>query len=498
VSWLLVLPIIIPLGAATIALLSWRSPRVQASFAITGGVALLIAALALAAQVSSENILVTQVGGWPSPVGITLVADLFSAILVAVASVIGLSVLVYSIADIDSGRKSYGFYPLVMVLLSGVCGAFLTGDIFNLYVWFEVLLISSFVLLSLGGTRDQLAGGLKYVALNLMASAMFLAALGILYGIAGTLNMADLSVKLAIGDRKGLVTAVAVLFLVGFGIKAAIFPLFFWLPAAYPTPPAAVSALFSGLLSKVGVYALIRVFTLLFTQDVPFTHGLILVLAGLTMVSGVLGAVAQNEFRRLLSFHIVSQIGYMLMGLGLFIPLGVGAAAYFIVHNIFAKSNLFLISGVVHRLSGSYQLKSLGGIYRERPGLSALFLIAALSLAGIPPLSGFIGKLALVRAGLEAGQYAIVATSLAVSFLTLFSMIKLWNEVFWKPAPSMNRSGQALPRAQAVLMVPIVGLATLTVGLGLFPGLFFELFARAGEQLCNPGEYVRAVIGGER
>jgi multicomponent Na+:H+ antiporter subunit D len=232
----------------------------------------------------------------------------------------------------------------------GVSGAFLTGDIFNLYVWFEVMLIASFVLLSLGGEKAQIEGAFNYVTLNLLSSALFLAAVGILYGMVGTLNMADLSIKLQTLQIPGLATVLAMLFFIAFGIKAAVFPLFFWLPASYHTPPVAVSALFAGLLTKVGVYSLIRVFTLLFLEDVNFTHNLILVVAGLTMVTGVLGAVAQYDFRRLLSFHIVSQIGYLLMGLGLFTVSSLAAAIFFMAHVILAKSTLFLVSGVVHRL----------------------------------------------------------------------------------------------------------------------------------------------------
>jgi len=324
---------------------------------------------------------------------------------------------------------------------------------------------------------------------------MLLLAIGSLYVGYGTLNMADLARQLSLVGQPGLVTALALLFLVAFGIKAAIFPLFFWLPASYHTPPVAVSAIFAGLLTKVGVYALVRVFTLLFVQDVGYTHTLILVIAGLTMVTGVLGAVAQSEFRRLLSFHIVSQIGYLLMGLGLFNPAALAGTVFFMAHVILAKSALFLVSGVVHRLQGTYELKKLGGLYRAYPGLTILFLIPALSLAGIPPLSGFFAKLALVKAGLETQQYLIVATALGVSLLTLFSMTKIWAEVFWKSAA---RSPQpAVPRPPpAALILPIVVLAMLTVAMGLAAGPLITLATRAAEQLLNPADYIQVVLGG--
>jgi multicomponent Na+:H+ antiporter subunit D len=445
-------------------------------------------------RVAREGIQAVQKGAWIAPFGITLVADLFSAIMVAATGVVVLVIVVYSLGTMDRSRETYGYYPLFNILIMGVSGAFLTGDIFNLFVWFEVLLISSFVLLALGGERAQLEGAIKYVTLNLVASAFFLAAVGLLYAMAGSLNMADLSQRLGSAGDPGLVTTLAVLFLVAFGIKGAIFPLFFWLPASYHTPPVAVSAIFGGLLTKVGVYALIRVFTLLFLNNVDYTHTLILWAGGITMVTGVLGAVAQYEFRRLLSFHIVSQIGYMIMGLGFFTPLALGGTVFFIVHNIFVKTNLFLVSGVSHRLHGTYDLKQLGGLYRTHPWIGMLFLLSALSLAGVPPLSGFFGKLVLIKAGLGIGQFMLVAAALGVSLLTLFSMTKIWAEAFWKPLPQ-GTPAHGSGTGMALMLGPIVALAVLAVVLGVAAGPFLDLAQRAGEQLMNPAQYIHAVLG---
>jgi multicomponent Na+:H+ antiporter subunit D len=479
----LILPILIPFLSAVATLLAWGQRPFQRAMGVLGTVGLLGAGVMLLDSVWRDGIQTLQVGNWPAPFGITLYADLFSAAMVILAGLIGLAVAVYSLGSMDADRERFGYYAIFHILLMGVCGAFLTGDIFNLYVWFEVMLIASFVLMVLGGERAQLEGGIKYVTLNLMASALFLAAVGILYGVTGTLNMADLAHRLGRMSAPGLTTALALMFLVAFGIKAAVFPLFFWLPASYHTPPVAVSALFSGLLTKVGVYALIRVFTRLFVQDVGYTHTLILVIAGLTMITGVLGAVAQTEVRRILSFHIISQIGYMVMGLGMLTPLALGGAIFYIIHHIIVKTNLFLISGMVLHLRGTHQLKNLGGLYRAYPGVSFLFLIPALSLAGLPPLSGFFAKLALVRAGLETGQFAIVAVALGVSLLTLFSMMKIWNEAFWKPSgeddPPPTRS---VPTA---LWLPTVGLALLTILVGLAAGPLLVFSMRAAEQLLG-------------
>jgi multicomponent Na+:H+ antiporter subunit D len=499
VNLLLTLPILVPLAGAAGCVLLWRRRPLQRLLALLTSAGLLAAAIALLLWIWNEGVQAEQMGDWPAPFGITLVADTFAAVMVTLAGIVGLTIVVYSLHSVDPGRESFGYYPLLLTLLAGVCGAFLTGDIFNLYVWFEVMLIASFVMLALGGGRAQLEGAVKYVTLNLMSSALFLAAVGILYGLTGTLNMADLSLKLASSDQPGLVTAVAMLFLVAFGIKAAAFPLFFWLPASYHTPPAAVSALFAALLTKVGVYALIRVFTLLFVHDVGYTHNLILAIAGLTMVTGVLGAVAQNEFRRILSFHIVSQIGYMLMGLGLLTTLALTASIFYIIHHIIVKTNLFLISGIVQRLRGTYELKGLGGLYRSNPLVAALFLVPALALAGVPPLSGFFGKLALVKAGLDTEDYAIVAVALGVSLLTLFSMTKVWAEAFWKTDPRQEGhppgDGDAPPGPGMV--VPALFLAALTVAVGVGAEPVMALANRAAEQLLDPSEYVRAVLGSD-
>ncbi len=489
---LLVLPVLIPFISGIAMLVFWSRRSVQRVINVAGAVALLAAGIALLMSVARNGIQATQLGNWPAPFGISFVADLLSAIMVVITGLMALAIAIYSLSSMDTNRERFGYYPLLHIMFMGICGAFLTGDIFNLYVWFEVLLMSSFVLMALGGERAQLEGAIKYVTLNLISSALFLAAIGILYGAVGTLNMADLSQQLALLGQPGLVTTLAMLFLVAFGIKAAMFPLFAWLPASYHTPPIAVSAIFAGLLTKVGVYALIRVFSLLFIQNIAFTHTIILVLAGLTMITGVLGAVSQNEFRRVLSFHIVSQIGYMLMGLGLFTQLALAGAVFYIMHHIIVKTNLFLVSGIVHRLRGSYELKDLGGIYKAYPLLAVLFLIPAFSLAGFPPLSGFWAKLMLVQAGLQVEQYLIVGVSLAVSLLTVFSMTKIWAEAFWKQAPVLSE-----PKTQnlALMVVPVVGLALVTVVIGLATQPFYDLALRAADQLLNPAEYVEAVRG---
>ncbi len=493
-STLVVLPILVPLATAIACLATRRRRGLQRGLSVAGAAGLLASGVALLARVSSQGIQVMNGGGWPAPFGITLVADLLAAIMVLLTGITGLAVGVYVPGSIDERREAHGFHALFHLLLMGVSAAFLTGDLFNLYVSFEIMLMASFVLLALGGERGQLEGSVKYVTLNLISSAIFLTAVGVLYGMAGTLSMADLA-RTAPNAPPDLVALLAVLFMAAFGIKAALFPFFFWLPASYHTPPIAVSAVFAGLLTKVGVYALIRAFTLIFVGDTAFTHSLLLVAAALTMLTGVLGAAAQMEFRRVLSFHIVSQIGYMVMGLGLLTPLGLAGSVFYLMHHIVVKTNLFLVGGIVRRLGGSYVLGNLGGLYRSHAGLALLFLVPAFSLAGIPPLSGFWGKMVLVKAGLEAEAYTVTAVALVVSLLTIYSMTKLWNEAFWKDRPDHEVTE---PEPVPLTMIgPVVALAAITIAIGLGAGPVFDLASRAADQLADPTQYVAAVMGSE-
>jgi multicomponent Na+:H+ antiporter subunit D len=385
------------------------------------------------------------------------------------------------------------------VLLAGVSGAFVTGDLFNLYVWFEVMLIASFALLVLGGGKAQIDGAVKYVALNLVSTVLFLTGTGLLYGMTGTLNLADLALALRAAGNPGLETLIAMLFMVAFGMKAAVFPLFFWLPASYHTPAFAVSAVFAGLLTKVGVYALIRTFTLVFTGDQGFTHSILLWVACLTMAVGVIGAAAQSDFRKILSFHIISQIGYMVLGLALMTPLALMGAVFYLVHHIIVKANLFLVSGVAQKIAGDTLLSRIGGLYRTAPLLALLFLIPAFSLAGFPPLSGFWAKYVLVKASLDLGAWVVAGVALAVGLLTIYSMTKIWGEAFWKPHPDGRdpRLATLPPAARRALLAPVAALAFLTCVIGFFPAPFVALAERSAAQLLDPAAYVAAILGPE-
>ena len=498
--WLLILPILLPLFTAAISVVFWGKRRLQRLLSVAGALAHFVAAIFLWLATLDGTVLVTPLSNWAPPYGIVLVADQLGATMTLLGAMMGLAVVIYSLRAIDARREAFGYHPLLHVLLMGVCGAFLTGDLFNLYVWFEVMLLASFVLLALGGERPQLEGAIKYVALNLIASTLFLSATGLLYGLVGTLNFADLAVKLRDVPQPEIVTALSMLFLVAFGLKAGVFPLFFWLPASYHTPPSAIAALFAGLLTKVGVYVLIRTFSLVFVSDPHFTNTVLLWIGVLTMLFGVLGAVAQNDMRRILSFHIVSQIGYMIFGLALFTPLALAGAIFYVVHHIIVKTNLFLVAGVVRYLQGTSALAETGGLFRKKPVLAALFAVPALSLAGIPPLSGFFAKLAIVRAGLESEAWIATGIAVFVGLLTMFSMTKIWNEVFWKATPEDANAyakyavEKPMPRA---MTLPILALALCTVSIGFGVGPLWNYSQRAATQILDPTIYVRAVLGDE-
>jgi multicomponent Na+:H+ antiporter subunit D len=488
---LLAWPIAIPLLTAIICLLTYRSLEAQRFLNLAGSLALLAVSVVLVARVLEEGPIAAQMGSWPAPFGITLVADILSAAMVLITGIIAVACAVYGLAEVPRTDERSGHHALTQALLAGVCGAFVTGDIFNMYVWFEVMLIASFGLIVVGGGRAQLDAAVKYVGLNLIATLAFLAGVGLLYGASGTLNMADLHLTLQGRHGETAVYAAAALLMFAFGTKAAMFPAFFWLPASYHTPSVTTSALFSALLTKVGVYALIRVFTIVFDTSEPAIQNTLLYGSALTMVVGVLGAAAQMHVRRILSFHIISQIGYMILGLAIYTPLGLVGAIFYLFHHIIVKANLFLIAGVIRRSTGSEDLYVIGGLWKRKPWLGVLFLIPALSLAGIPPLSGFWAKLLIIMASLEEQRYFIAFIALAVGLLTVFSMIKIWMEAFWKAHPAGDDA--AATPASWLLYLPIISLAAMTVFIGLNAGPFVDAALESAEQVLNPEAYIAAV-----
>jgi len=488
-------PILIPL-ALMVLLILIRSALFSRWTGVAGSLAMMVMAIYLFSMVNEHGILTLQAGGWKAPFGITLVIDRLSSLMLLVTSVLLLSISIYAIRFIRDEKYVPVFYIFFFSLAMGINGAFITGDVFNLYVWFEVMLLSSFVLISMGSAREQLKGGIKYVGMNLIGSLFFLAGIGLLYGKTGTLNMAHLARILQHDEQSILMNSSAMLFFIAFGIKAAIFPLYFWLPSSYHTPNITITSLFAGLLTKVGVYALIRFFTLFFIQDQEFWHNLLLVVAGLTMVIGGMAASSYHETRRILSYHIISQIGYMVMGLGIHTPLALAGAIYFIMHNMVAKTNAFLVSGLINRVRGSYQLKEVGGLYRQSPLLALLFIIPAFALAGVPPLSGFFAKFILIKAGIEASRFGITAVALFTGLLTLYSMIKIWNEAFLKKHPAYQEKERPKIRLQFLDVLPSLILGLVTILMGIFAAPVFGYTMDAAGGLLDPSYYIETVLNG--
>lgn len=381
---LLFWPLLVPFLTAVATLLAWRAPVAQRVLSLIGALALLGVALLIFIRLAGDGPFAEQAGGWAAPFGITLVADALSSLLVGATAVVAVAVAVFGPRDIGAGEIAAGHYPLVNALLAGICGAFLTGDLFNMYVWFEVILISSFGLLVVGGGRAALDGATKYVGLNLIATVAFISGVGLLYGTTGALNMADLHLKL-IGRTGETGVMVAGAFLIfAFGAKAALFPAFFWLPASYHTPSFTTSAIFAALLTKVGVYALIRYFTLIYPLEGTPAQSVLMWGAVLTMLAGAFGALAQSGTRRVLNYSILSSVGAMILGLALNTPLALLGAVYYLLQDVIVKANLYLAAGAAHRLAGSEDFAKAGGLWRARPWFGLLFLLPALSLAGIP------------------------------------------------------------------------------------------------------------------
>ncbi|THJ68505.1 Na+/H+ antiporter subunit D [Arthrobacter echini] len=523
------LAVALPLLGAAVAFILMRYSRAQRLVSVTVlGLTLGLAVVMLLAAPSAGTHAV-RLGGWEPPFGIVLVVDQFSALMLVVSSAVSLVVLIYAAGQgtEDSGDEAPVsiFHPTYLILVAGVSNAFMTGDLFNLYVGFEVLLTASYVLMTLGGTAPRVRAGITYVVVSVVSSMLFLIAIAMIYGATGTVNMADLATKLDDVDPATQLV-LHLMLLVAFGIKAAVFPLYFWLPDSYPTALAPVTAVFAGLLTKVGVYAMVRVETLLFPGG--RLGSFLMVVALVTMVVGILGALAQSDLKRLLSFTLISHIGYMVFGLALSSRLGLAAAVYYVVHHIIIQTSLFLVTGLVERRAGTADVDRLGGLARLSPLLGILFFIPAMNLAGIPPFSGFLGKLGLLEAGVDAGTplaFVLVAGAVFTSLLTLLVMARVWNRAFWRstedvedPEPillvgtapdstasGMHRvadqiTGTSLAKESVKLLPgsmtgPTIGLVTLGVALTFLAGPLYTLTDNAAADMLERTPYIEAVLG---
>ncbi|MDR2256665.1 MAG: Na+/H+ antiporter subunit D [Arthrobacter sp.] len=523
------LAVTLPFLAAALTFVLRRHARAQRIISITTLSAVLALEALMLAWVWNHGASAVLLGGWAPPWGIAMVVDEFSALMLVVSSVVSLIVLIYATSqgttDGDADGPVSVFFPAYLILVAGVSNAFLAGDLFNLYVGFEILLTASYVLLTLGGSPERIRAGTTYVVVSVLSSLLFLIAIAMIYGATGTVNLADLALKL--GELpQGTQTVLHLMLLTAFGIKAAVFPLSFWLPDSYPTAPAPVTAVFAGLLTKVGVYAMVRTETLLFPAN--DLDNLLMWVALLTMIVGILGAVAQSDIKRMLSFTLTSHIGFMVFGLALNSQLGLSATIFYVAHHIVVQTSLFLVVGLIERRAGSSNLDSLGSLAKLAPVLAVLYFIPAMNLAGIPPFSGFLGKLGLLEAGVADGgwlAWVLVAASMVTSLLTLLAVARVWNRAFWRRAEDAEQADPMLLAAanegvtvrtyEAVadfpesrysdkgdvkvlppVMVWCTG-ALVAVGLALtvFAGPLFSFSDRAAQNLRERTPYIEAVLG---
>ncbi|MCH5596723.1 proton-conducting transporter transmembrane domain-containing protein [Niabella ginsengisoli] len=494
---LILAPVFIHLFIAIFQLIAWRKTVTQRILSVGGALVALISAAMLFTHVYVHGTITLNASNWKAPFSIVFVADLLGATMVVLTSIAGFAVSIFSATGLSRQRMLYGYFPIFHFLLMGLNGAFLTGDIFNLYVWFEVIIIASFVLMTLGGRRNQLEGALKYMSMNILASMFFLTGIGILYGMTGSLNMADLSIKMHDVQNRSLVGITSVFFILGFGIKSAVFPLYFWLPSSYHTPPSAVAATFGGLLTKVGIYAILRVNSLIFIPD-DFTKKLLMVMAVLTILTGAFGSLNKMNIRRLFSYLIVCHIGFMVGGIAIFTKLALMGTVFYLIHDIMVKTNMFLISGVIMQLRGVITMEKLGGLYKEYPKISLLIAIVLLSLVGIPPLSGFWPKVYLFREAFTGQHYFFVAALILGSLVTLYVIAKMWAEVFWKDIPAdvtVDNKFEPLPfLRKLLLLIPIGILAIASVYIGLNAEAIVQIVDRIAEELIDTSSYINAVF----
>ncbi|QSE93353.1 Na+/H+ antiporter subunit D [Rhodococcus pseudokoreensis] len=516
------LPVLVPMLAAAATLVLGRRPRAQRIITLVALIGVLVVSGLLLFLADRDGTTAVQVGGWDSPIGITLVVDRLSAMMLVVSSIVLLAVMAYAVGQgIRDGSEDQPvsiFLPTYLALTAGISNAFLAGDLFNLYVGFEVLLAASFVLLTLGASADRVRAGVSYVMVSMVSSLIFLAGIAFAYAATGTLNLADMATRLD-GIPSGTRTAIFGVLLVAFGIKAAVFPLSTWLPDSYPTAPAPVTAVFAGLLTKVGVYAIIRAHTLLFPEGE--LDNVLMVCGLLTMLVGIFGAIAQSDIKRLLSFTLVSHIGYMVFGVALSTQSGLSGAIYYVAHHILVQTTLFLVVGLIERQAGSSSLRRLGGLAAASPVLAIVFLIPALNLGGIPPFSGFIGKVALLQAGSADASvlaWILVAGGTVTSLLTLYVVARVWTKAFWRaradapegdladvsPSALLDESEADIAfddradvgRIPAMMLIPTVALVAVGLAMTVFAGQIIQISDRAASDLQNRSIYIDAVLGG--
>ena len=491
--WLVIAPVALCITLGAILLMARGSVRLQAWLAIPGLALLVALDAALLVKVMADGPLTMVMGRWLPPFGIAFTVDTLSAVMALTAAIAALAGAIHALSDVDDTGRRYGFFPFLMMLMAGVTGAFLTGDVFNLYVWFEVLLISSFGLLILGSERKQIDSAMKYAVLNLLGTTLFLIAVGILYAIFGTLNMADIASKAGELSETAPLTTLAALFLLAFAMKAAAFPVNFWLPASYHTPRIVVSALFAGLLTKVGIYSLIRVLVVLLPLEREELSLLIAITGAATAILGALGALAQDDVRKLLGYVVISGIGNMLIGIAIGTTGALSGTVFYALHSMLLMTALYLAAGQMAFLGGSFSLTRLGGLYRRNGLFAAISFILFFAACGLPPFSGFWPKLILVKSSLDVGAWWLAAAVLVSGFLTTICFGRVFLLAYWRPA---TESAETHVATGWRTMLPLLLLTVFIVGFGLLPERLLALTQSVATELTDPYPYIESVFPG--
>ncbi|WLV24682.1 Na+/H+ antiporter subunit D [Aciduricibacillus chroicocephali] len=487
---IIVLPVLVPLLTAITLVFFRRYIHLQRSISvlaliITSGISIYVLE-----KIQVHGVLRLDFGGWKPPYGILFVADSFAMLLVAVGSFVAAICLMFAFGSIGRDLESKYFYSFSLFLVAGVNGSFLTGDLFNLFVCFEVLLVASYVLLFIAGGKSQLTASITYITVNVISSWFFLVSIGFLYGTVGTLNMAHLSERIAEAGQTPLLTTISLLFLLVFGIKAGLL-LYIWLPDSYSVLPPAIAALFGALLTKVGIYAVFRFFTLLFYHEPQVTHKLIGILAVITIVGGCLGSIAYHSIQKVIVYNVVIAVGFIFLALAVSTEAALQGAIYYLMHDMIVKALLFMIGGMVVIATGTTRMEKMSGLIGNYPLLGVLYFITMLSLAGIPPFSGFIGKFLIGEGAIENGSYVLLAFAFLSSLLVLYSLVRVFLSCFWGETIIGEDEKVKLP---ASLYIPSVILTIGTIALGLGAEIFTSYVTAATDVLMNPKIYIEAVL----
>lgn len=488
-SNLVIFPILIPLLAGIILAFTNKHTALSRFLTKLFSVISLGVSGYLLWLVFTEGTIILETGSWAAPYGIIFVADSLAVTIVLITNIVATAAAFYAPYSLSEKKEKHYFYAFFFFLISGVSGAFLTGDLFNLFVFFEVLLMASYALIVLGGDRKQLRESLKYVLINLFSSVIFVTTVAFLYSVVGTVNMAQIAERVQEVEQQGILTTIAIILFFVFATKAALFPLYYWMPNSYTVPNPVVSALFGALLTKVGLYSILRSFSLMFTFENTYTSTLFLWIAGLSLIFGVIGALSTNNIKLIIAYNVIPAIGFMLLGIAVFNQDALSGTVYYLMHDMVIKAALFMIVGIVAYVAGTSDLRNMGGLIHKYPFLGWMLFIAAFVLAGIPPFSGFIGKLLLLKGALTKESVVIVIIGLVTSLLILYSIMRIFIHGFW--GEEKDYTSKKLNKA---IYIPIAFLLAVSIFLGIGAEYVYPHIEDIANYLSDPNIYIESVL----